>query len=241
MKTLDTILNTLSLLVVEGVTGNDLEKTAEGLVTVLKVEPVFKGYKPKGAKEAYPNILCISINNEVIHGVPDDRKFQDGDVVKIDCGILEDNQIWDAATTVLVGRRDPNDPEKVYGTSVAARKVVKATKEALEAGIKAAVAGATNLSITEAIEAVAKKYDLQPVHGYGGHGIGEGQLHQDPFIANRAADVKGEPFKLESGMRIAIEPMFSTNKGENSVAPNGWTVKTVSGYTAHFERTIVIA
>lgn len=241
MKTLDTILNSLSALVVEGGTGTILEQHAEGLLALLKVEPVFKGYKPEGAKEAYPNILCVSINNEVIHGVPDGRKFQEGDVVKIDCGIKEDGEIWDAATTVLVGRRDPDNPERVYGTSVAARKVVKATKEALEAGIAAAKAGATNLTITEAIEAVAKKYDLQPVHGYGGHGIGTDKLHQEPFIANRAADVKGEPFKLESGMRIAIEPMFSSNRGENFIAPNGWTVKTVSGYTAHFERTIVIA
>jgi methionyl aminopeptidase len=117
--------------------------------------------------------------------------------------------------------------------------LVKATLEALEAGVLAARAGKTNFTITEAIEKIAKKYDLTVVNGYGGHGVGA-TLHEPPFIANRAADVKGEPFKLESGMRIAIEPMFSTNRGETYVGKDGWTVKVPAGVTAHFERTIVV-
>jgi methionyl aminopeptidase len=117
--------------------------------------------------------------------------------------------------------------------------LVTATREALEAGVAAAKDGKTNFSITEAIEAVAKKYELTVVNDYGGHGVGE-KLHEEPFIANRAADVKGEPFKLTAGMRIAVEPMFSTNSGETYVAKNGWTVKVRSGVTAHFERTIIV-
>ena len=245
---IETILETLGAMAVPGATGKQLEAAATHLFSLLKVEPVFNNPElnkarshPKG--EVYPTIICVSINNEVIHGIPDDRKFQDGDVVKIDTGVLEDGLIYDAAISVLIGTpevdKDGHPTGRIFGTSVAARKVVKATQEALEAGIAAAKAGNTNLTITQAIEAVAKKYDLNVVHGYGGHGIGA-DLHQDPYIANRAADVKGDPFKLESGMRIAIEPMFTTTRGECGVASNGWTVKTLSGYTAHFERTITI-
>ena len=236
--TLDEILNALSGFVLVGSTGNKLETAANFLLRNYGVEPVFKGYMPEGHKDFYPNILCVSINNEVIHGLPDDRKFQEGDVISIDCGIKDkDGLIYDGAVTVLCGEKD--EEGRIQGCSASARKLVKATQEALEAGVLAARAGKTNFTITEAIEKVAKKYDLTVVHNYGGHGVGE-KLHEPPFIANRSADVKGEPFKLESGMRIAIEPMFSTNRGETYVDKNGWTVKVPAGVAAHFERTIVV-
>jgi methionyl aminopeptidase len=240
MTTLDKILESLSALAVEGNSSNTLEAAAEPLLRLYNVEPIFPEQKRKDDEAPYGHILCVSVNNEVIHGIPNDRKFEEGDVVSIDCGIKENGLIFDGATTVLVGKRDEKNPDIIYGTSAAARKLVKATREALEAGVAAAKAGKTNLTITEAIEKVAKQYDLQVVHGYGGHGVGE-TLHQEPFIANRAADVKGEPFKLESGMRIAIEPMFATARGENYTTKDGWTVKVPSGVAAHFERTITIA
>lgn len=238
--TLDKILSSLSGAVQEGFSGEQLEAVAVALIALFKVEAVFPEQKREGLDQPYGHVLCVSVNNEVIHGIPNDRKFEEGDVVSIDCGIKEDGLIYDGAVTTLVGRRDEKNPEIIRGTSAAARKLVKATKEALEAGIKAAKAGKTNFTITEAIEAVAKKYELTVVHGYGGHGVGTA-LHEPPFIANRSADVKGEPFKLESGMRIAIEPMFSTNRGETYIAKDGWTVKVASGVAAHFEQTIVVA
>jgi methionyl aminopeptidase len=241
MNTLDEILNALSGFVLVGSTGNKLEASAKFLLANYGVEPVFPEQKREGSDEPYGYILCVSVNNEVIHGMPNDRPFEEGDVVSIDCGIKDkDGLIYDGATTVLVGERDKDNPEIVYGCSASARKVVKATKEALEAGVLAAKAGKTNFTITEAIEKIAKKYDLAVVQGYGGHGVGE-KLHEEPFIANRAADVKGEPFKLEAGKRIAIEPMFSTSRGETYVEKNGWTVKVPAGVTAHFERTIVVS
>src|SRR5208282_1964917 len=109
----------------------------------------------------------------------------------------------------------------------------------LEAGIAAAKVGNTNWTITEAIEGVAKKYGVAVVQGYGGHGVTD-KLHEEPFIANRAADNRGKAVPLVSGMRLAIEPMFSSNRGENYIAKNGWTVKVASGVAAHFERTIVV-
>jgi methionyl aminopeptidase len=236
---LEKILKTLGEQAIEGRTSKDLEQIASLLCSPcgLNVEAVFPGQKPEGHTDGYPNILCVSVNNEVIHGIPNDKKFEEGDVVSIDCGIRENGLIYDGAITVLVGQRDAEG--RVRGCSAAARKLVKATQEALEAGIAAAVAGKTNWTITEAIEEVAKKYDFNVVEGYGGHGVGT-ELHEEPFIANRAADNKGKAVPLVSGMRLAIEPMFCTNHGATYIDVNGWTVKVRSGLAAHFEKTILI-
>jgi len=182
-------------------------------------------------------VLCTSINGEVIHGIPSDRKLEDGDVLKLDCGIkAQDGQYDDGATTVLVG-----------DCSAVARRLVKSTKEALEAGIKVAKAGNTNHDIAKAIEAVAKRDGFAVIHGYGGHGIGT-ELHMPPHIPNEmvyGADGKtplDECVKLTSGMRIAIEPMLCSSKhGFTKVAADGWTVKLIGGGIAtHFERTVEI-
>jgi methionyl aminopeptidase len=237
MTTLETIIDSLAKSIYEGRTGNDLERCAELLMDLHEVEPAFKGYQPKGFPGPYPAILCVSINGEVIHGIPDDRKFEDGDVVKIDCGIKEGDQFDDGATTVIVGRG-----------SAAARRLVKAAQEALEAGVAAAKPGATTNDIAAAVEAVAKQYEVAVIHGYGGHGIGA-ELHMEPFIPNEVThhlenktqvpDVP--PVELTKGMRIAIEPMFSSNRGETVIDKNGWTVKIKGGgIAAHFERTVTV-
>jgi methionyl aminopeptidase len=230
MTILREIIDNLASRVIEGATGNDLERYAELLMQIHEVEPAFKGYQPKGFSGAYPNILCVSINGEVIHGLPDDRKFEDGDVVKIDCGTKDRShgQYDDGATTVIVGRG-----------SAAARRLVKGTREALEAAVALAKPGVTTDDLAAAIEAVAKRYELAVIHGYGGHGIGT-ELHMEPFIPNEV--VEGVPsVELVAGQRIAIEPMLSTNKGITQVAANGWTVKLIGGgIAAHFERTTFI-
>jgi methionyl aminopeptidase len=237
---LNSILNTLSIMVQPGVTTKFLDDQAELLCSLHKVKPAFKGYKPPnfGGENGYPNTLCVSINEEVIHGIPSDRKIQEGDVVKLDMGIEKDGQFDDGATTVLVGELDPKTGH-ILGTSAASRKLVKATKEALEAGLRQAKAGKTTHDIANAIEGVAKKYDLHVIHGYGGHGIGE-QLHMEPHVPNEIGGA-APPVKLEAGMRIAIEPMFGTNHGFTQVAKDGWTVKLRNGgLAAHFEQTITI-
>ena len=170
----------------------------------------------------------MSINGEVIHGIPDDRKFEDGDVVKIDCGIKEGDQYDDGATTVIIGRG-----------SAAARRLIKGTREALDAGIAAAKPGSTTNDIAFAIETTAKKYDLAVIHGYGGHGIGT-ELHMEPHVPNEITP-DNPSVELKEGMRIAIEPMFSTNRGDTFVDKNGWTIKIAGGgVAAHFERTVTI-
>ena len=202
MTILENILSTLAGMTVEGANGLLLEEMASKLLELNECSPAFLGYQPKGFPSPYPNVLCVSINGEVIHGIPDDRKFQDGDVVKIDIGLKdEDGQFDDGATTVVIGRG-----------SAATRRLIKGTQEALEAGVVAAKPGATTNDIAAVIEAVAKKYELAVIHGYGGHGIGA-ELHMEPFIPN---EVRPEvpPEALVKGQRIAIEPMFSTNRGE---------------------------
>jgi len=227
---LNSMLNTLALMVKPGVTTKYLDEQAERLCNLHQVKAAFKGYKPPGfgGEEGYPATVCVSVNNEVIHGIPSDRKIEEGDVVKLDMGIEQDGQFDDGAVTVLVGH-----------CSATARKLVAATQEALAAGVAAAKVGNTTHDIAAAIEAVAKKYDLHVVHGYGGHGIGE-QLHMEPHIPNEIAGA-APPIELTSGMRIAIEPMFGTNHGFTQVAKDGWTIKLRNGgLAAHFEQTVTI-
>jgi methionyl aminopeptidase len=237
---LNGIISALAAMVAPGVTTKQLDEQAERLCAVHGVKPAFKGYKPPnfGKEEGFPNALCVSINEEVIHGIPSDRQIVEGDVVKLDMGIEQDGQFDDGATTVLVGDIDPKTGH-ILGTSATARKLVKATKEALDAGIAQAKAGKTTHDIAAVVEAVAKKYDVHVIHGYGGHGIGE-QLHMEPHIPNEVAG-EAAPVKLEKGMRIAIEPMFGSNHGFTQVAKDGWTVKLRNGgLAAHFEQTVTI-
>jgi len=216
-----------------------LDKMAADLIRIHKCEPAFLGFTPTGRADlgGYPAVMCVSINGEVIHGIPsDDKVLQDGDVVKLDCGIkMSDGQYDDGATTVLVG-----------DCSATARKLVKSTKEALEAGIRQAKVGKTNHDITKAIEAVAKRDGFAVVHGYGGHGIGT-ELHMEPHIANEMIYKEDgetpldEPVKLTSGMRLAIEPMFASKRGFVKTAADGWTLQIVGGgVAAHFEKTVTI-
>jgi methionyl aminopeptidase len=237
---LNSILGILERMVVPGVTTKYLDEQAERLCRIHDVKPAFKGYKPPnfGKEEGYPNVLCVSVNEEVIHGIPSDRKINTGDVVKLDMGIEKDGQFDDGATTVLVGEIDLKTGH-IYGCSATARKLVKATKEALIAGVAQAKAGKTTHDIAAAVEAVAKQYDLHVIHGYGGHGIGE-QLHMEPHVPNEVAGSEA-PVELKAGMRIAIEPMFGTNHGFTYVAKDGWTVKLRNGgLAAHFEQTVTI-
>lgn len=233
------MIDTLAKLVAPGVTTNHLDGMAAMLCGVHGVKPAFLGYKPEnfGGENGFPANICVSINEEVIHGIPSERKIVEGDVVKIDMGIEKDGQFDDGATTVLCGTWN-EEKQRIEGISAMARKLVKATKEALDAGVAQAKAGNTTHDIAAAVEAVAKEYDLHVIHGYGGHGIGE-KLHMEPHVPNEVAG-STPPVTLKSGMRIAIEPMLATNSGFTYVAPDGWTVKVRSGLAAHFEQTVTI-
>lgn len=236
---LQKILNVLASAAVVGQTGKTLDVLALSLIKTAGCEPAFFHYRPNGREleYRYPATLCVSINNEVIHGIPDGRKFRWGDVVSLDLGLKDTRkneegdivtEYDDGATTVIVGER---------AGSATARRLVKTTREALDAGCAAAKAGNKVFDISRAIKAVADREGFAIIKGYGGHGISDA-LHLPPFVPNEPI---GLDAPLEVGMRLAIEPMFTTcSSGETFIASNCWTVKTRSGVCAHFERTTTI-
>jgi methionyl aminopeptidase len=206
----------------------DLDALAAELIATLGAKPSFLGYHPGWAPVPYPGVLCLSVNEEVVHGIPDRRTLRDGDVLSIDCGAYVDGYHGDAAVTVGIGELDPS-----------AQRLVDATAAALSAGIAAAVPGARLGDISAAVETSARSggYGLPP--GLGGHGIGT-SMHEDPHLPNTGRPHRGRP--VEEGLVLAIEPMLLEG-GRDAVRtrPDGWTVVTADGRrSAHFEHTIAI-
>jgi methionyl aminopeptidase len=184
-------------------------------------------YKPEGAKTPFPATLCISINDEVVHGVPDDKRvLQEGDIVSLDLGIHHDGIFTDAAVTVPVGK-----------ISKQLEELLVITAEALEVGIAAAQPGATTGDVGYAIESfVNKRYGI--VREFSGHGVGR-NIHEDPYIPNFGKPGMGE--RLVPGMTIAIEPMLNIGKAGVEMLDDQWTIVTTDGKpSAHFEHTILI-
>ncbi len=242
---LQLILDSLAPLAAEGMTGKLLDGMAATLIKLHGCEPAFLDYTPdaRTQKKGFPAVLCVSINNEVIHGIPDDRKLEWGDIVSLDLGLKRlvkagesEYEYDDGATTVIVGSTTQPDGSIRYAGSAVARRLLKATQEALGAGLAQAKAGKTTHDIGKTIAAVAAREGFSVIKGYGGHGIGV-QLHMEPHIPNEPV---GEAVPLVAGTRVCIEPMFATNRGDTFVAKNGWTVKVASGLAAHFERSILV-
>jgi len=189
------------------------------------------GFKPKGAKRPYPASICVSVNEEVVHGIPTEnsRVLQEGDIVSIDFGLKHKNLFTDMAVTVPVGQVEP----KLIG-------LIEATKKALTAGIKAAKGGKKTLDIATAIERVGLAASYGIVEELVGHGVGYG-VHEDPYVPNYVAGVRGVNTALKPGMTIAIEPMFNLGDKDVYQAPDDYTIVTADGLpAAHFEHTILV-
>ena len=187
----------------------------------------FKGY------QGFPANVCVSINDEIVHGIPGDRVIQDGDIVSIDFGVIYQGFQGDSAVTIPTGNASPE-----------ALKLIEATRQTLERGIAAARAGAHLGDISAAIQEYAESLGYSVVREYTGHGIGR-QMHEDPQIPNCTEAPYGlRPGTgpvLKRGMTIAIEPMLNTGNWRTRVAANKWTVLTADGsLSAHFEHTIAI-
>jgi methionyl aminopeptidase len=221
------ILERLASLAKPGVPGSLIDEEALRLIREGGDTPAFLNYRPDGATFPYPSTICFSINDEVVHGLPQDRILRDGDIVAIDLGLIHEGLVTDAAITVPVGAVSP-----------LLQKLMRATEEALFAGIHMAYPGNTVGHIGAAIEAVADKYSFGLAEGLAGHGVGYA-VHEDPYVPNTG--IAGEGPKLRPGMVIAIEPMLVTGKGAVSMDLDGYTFRTVDGgAAAHFEHTIVI-
>jgi methionyl aminopeptidase len=228
-KRLSTILQAVALEVKPGVTTDYLNTKAEELITAGGDTSAFFHYQPKGAPRPYPASLCVSINEEVVHGIPNEnpRVLKDGDIVSLDLGLIHQNLITDHAVTVAVGK-----------ISKDTQKLLDVTKKALNVGIAAAKPGKKTGDIGYAIQNYVKKFKFGIIEELAGHGVGY-SVHEDPFVPNYGN--AGEGVLLKPGMVIAIEPMFSLGSPDIRLARDGYTFKTKDkSLAAHFEHTIVI-
>ncbi len=229
-KRLAGILSQLGEMVAPGITTQDLEDRALEIIAELGDKPATLGYKPKGAKRPYPAALCVSINDEIVHGVPneDPQVLKEGDIVSIDCLLTHKGLITDSAITVGVGKINAED-----------KKLINAVKEARAEGIKQAIAGNKIKEIGKAVSAVAKKYGYELPPELGGHGVGK-KVHERPFIANYENGPDANVV-LKDGQVIAIEPMMSIGSAKLKLASDGYTYKVKDGSkTAHFEHTVIV-
>ena len=203
------------------------ETSAREQIVAAGGKPAFLNYQPMGAKYPFPAALCISVNDEVVHGIPGGRILLEGDIVTLDLGLEHQGMFTDMAVTVPVGE-----------VSAEARQLIDATAEALARGIEAARVGQTLGDIGFAIESFVRPQGFDLVREFGGHGVGF-RVHEEPEVSNCGEANHGQ--KLVSGLVIAIEPMVTIGAPDILVAPDGYTVKTRDGQlAAHFEHTIVI-
>ena len=223
------ILRELASMVKPGLKAIEFENKARELIEKGGDKAAFLDYKPSGADRPFPAALCVSINDEVVHGIPNEKEkiLKEGDIVTLDLGLIHDGLITDSAVTVSVGK-----------VSNEIENLLSATKEALKAGIKVAKGGKRVGDISSAIERVGVASNLGIVEELAGHGVGY-HVHEDPFVPNYGDAGKG-PI-LKPGMVIAIEPIFNLGGKDVSLDVDGYTYKTVDGSpSAHFEHTILI-
>jgi methionyl aminopeptidase len=215
------VLKTLENTIVPGITTSELNNTAERELKALGGTSSFKGYR------GYPASLCVSINEEIVHGIPGGRVIKNGDVVSLDFGAIVDGYHGDAAVTVPVGE-----------ISAQAKKLIQTTKEALSAGISAARAGARLGDISATIQHYAETRGFGVVREYTGHGIGK-SMHEEPLVPNFGR--AGDGPELKPGMTFALEPMLTLGNWHTKVGADGWVVSTIDrSLAAHFEHTIAI-
>ncbi len=227
-KRLAAILFKLREMVKPGISTKDLDDYVAELIKEMGDEPAFLNYRPEGADFAYPASLCVSVNNEVVHGIPNAKKIlQEGDIVSLDLGLKHKNLFTDMAITVPVGEISP-----------ASKKLLEVTEKALMVGINAAQGGYKIGDISNSIESFVRPHKYGIVEVLSGHGVGR-HIHEDPYVPNFGK--AGVGAKLVSGMVLAIEPMLN-NGTKNVILDNdGYTFHTADRKkSAHFEHTILI-
>lgn len=223
------ILSKIAEKVAPGVSTQELEDYAREMIKEGGDKAAFLNYTPRGARRSYPASLCVSVNNEIVHGIPneDPLVLQEGDVVSLDLGLIHQGLITDSAITVGVGNVSEEN-----------RKLMEHCKEALYLGIKAARGGGHVGDIGHAIESFIRPLGYGMSEGLAGHGVGY-KVHEDPFVPNEGKKGSGEA--LKPGMVIAIEPMITLGTDRIVLAKDGYTYKTADGTnSAHFEHTIAI-
>ncbi|MFI8850650.1 type I methionyl aminopeptidase [Streptomyces sp. 891-h] len=213
---------------VVGVTLRELDEAARTVLSKARARSPFLGYRPSFAPTPFPAVICASVNDAIVHGIPGDHRLRDGDLVSIDCGAELDGWTGDAAVSFTVGTPRAADLE-----------LIEATQGALDAGIAAARPGNRVGDISHAIGAAARTARCGMPADFGGHGIGR-QMHEDPHVPNRGRPGRG--FPLRPGLALAIEPMLMAGGRDAYRADaDGWTLRTVDGSrAAHIEHTVAI-
>ncbi|MFN7160833.1 MAG: type I methionyl aminopeptidase [Candidatus Gracilibacteria bacterium] len=224
-KVLHKILQQTKEIIVPGINVKEVEAFVDSLFKKYGAIPAFKGY------QGFPSSICISVNDQVVHGLPQDRILEAGDIIGLDCGVKLDGWNTDSAITVMVGGKEACDPEVV--------KLVETTEKALEEAIKVLKDGVLVGEISNTIGNYITQHSFHVIEDLGGHGIGT-KVHEDPYIPNEGSSTLGP--KLKAGMTIAIEPISGLGTSEIFIdKEDGWTIYTMDGsYSAHFEHTVLI-
>jgi methionyl aminopeptidase len=223
------ILQKMREMAAEGVSTMDLEVAAEKMILDAGARPAFKGYYVPAAGEQYKFVLCTSVNEEIVHGMPNKKRLlKSGDIVSIDTGVKLDGYYGDSAVTLSIG-----------DVSESARKLLQVTQEALELGIQQMQPGNRLFDVCAAVEKHVTSNGFSVVREYVGHGIGT-QLHEEPQVPNYV-DRRNDNPRLKEGMVLAIEPMVNAGKADLLVKKDRWTAVTKDGsYSAHFEHSVAV-
>ena len=217
------VLDAVRIAIAPGVSTMDLERLADAKIQGLGATPAFKGY------HGYPCVLCTSVNNEIIHGIPSEKRvLKEGDIISVDCGVVLNGYYADAAFTVPVGNHVRPDVEKL----------LQVTEESLYCAIEQAKVGNTVGDIGSAVQRHVEAAGFSVVREFVGHGIGT-RMHEEPNVPNYGTPGSGA--KLREGMVLAIEPMVNIGGPDARVLDDEWTAVTVDGtYSAHFEHSVAI-
>lgn len=209
-----------------GVTTKELDKLAETFIRDHGAQPTFKGF-PNPYGGPFPASICASVNDEVVHGIPNDNPLKHGDIVSVDCGTLLNGFNGDSCYTFCVGE-----------VSEETKHLLKTTKESLYKGIEAAIAGKRLGDIGYAVQTCCEQEGYGVVREFVGHGIGK-EMHEEPAVPNYGR--RGNGVQIKNGLCIAIEPMITQGSPQIVMMPDRWTIKTQDGkWAAHFEHTIAV-
>ena len=227
-KRLARVMESVVARIAPGVTTEELEDHARAEIEKLGDVPAFLGYQPGGATRPYPAAICTSVNDEVVHGIPNKhpRTLKEGDIITVDIGLVHNKLITDMAYTVSVGQSELNE------------RLINTAQEALKRAIAAARPGNTTGDIAHAVESFVKGKGFSVPHELGGHAVGRA-VHEEPFIPNVGNPGEGET--LERGMVLAIEPIVMEKGGEVVLESDGYTFRSSDGgRAAQFEHTIIV-
>jgi methionyl aminopeptidase len=214
-------LRDLRKMVEPGVTTRQLDAYAEQKIRSADAYPTFKGYR------GFPGSICASVNDEVVHGIPSERKLREGDIVKIDCGATLDSYIGDAAITIPVGEVSPE-----------IEKLMQVTRDSLFKAVEMMAPGNRLYDVSYSVQEYVEDRGYSIVREFCGHGVGQ-RMHEDPQVPNYGR--RGAGPRLKAGWVLAIEPMVNLGAHDINIQPDGWTVKTKDGMvSAHFEHTIAV-